>query len=77
MEVRVDDGPWVEAELAAPLDIDCWRQWVYRWDAAPGRHTISVRATDGNDDTQTPVVTPVAPAGATGHHTIEVQVTGS
>lgn len=73
VEVRVDDGPWVEAELAASLDIDCWRQWVYSWDATPGRHTISVRATD-NVDTQTPVVAPVAPSGATGHHTITVEV---
>jgi DMSO/TMAO reductase YedYZ molybdopterin-dependent catalytic subunit len=73
VEVRVDDGPWVEAELAASLDIDCWRQWVYSWDATPGRHTISVRATD-DVDTQTPVVAPVAPSGATGHHTITVEV---
>ena len=74
VEVRIDDGPWIEAELAARLDIDCWRQWVYQWEATPGQHLISVRATDGNDDAQTPVVAPVAPSGATGHHTIQVSV---
>jgi len=74
VEVRVDGGPWREAELAAPLDVDCWRQWVYSWDAAPGEHELSVRATDGEGDVQTAVETPVAPSGATGHHTITVEV---
>ncbi len=77
VEVRIDEGPWVETELAASLDIDCWRQWVYRWDATPGEHVISVRATDGNDVTQTPDIAPVVPSGATGHHTISVRVAGS
>lgn len=76
VEVQVDGGPWMAAELAAPLDVDCWRQWVYRWQATPGRHVISVRATDGNDDVQPPEDAPPAPSGATGHHTIEVEVEG-
>ena len=76
VEVRIDDGPWQEAELAAPLDVDCWRQWVFRWDANPGEHVISVRATDGVGEVQTDERTPVAPDGATGHHTIRVLVEG-
>ena len=72
VEVRIDDGPWTQADLAAPLDVDSWRQWVLPWDATPGRHTISVRATDGAGQTQTAERTPVAPDGATGHHTISV-----
>src|SRR5680860_541365 len=74
VEVRIDDGPWTQADLAAPLDVDSWRQWVLPWDATPGRHTISVRATDGAGQTQTAERTPVAPDGATGHHTISVDV---
>jgi DMSO/TMAO reductase YedYZ molybdopterin-dependent catalytic subunit len=75
VEVRVDDGPWVEAELAAEDTIDTWRQWVYRWDAAPGRRTIAVRATDGDGRTQTARRAEPFPDGATGHHTITVEVT--
>ena len=75
VEVRVDDGPWRTANLAAPLDVDCWRQWSLAWDATPGRHTIAVRATDGRGDVQTEERRPVAPDGASGHHTIEVSVT--
>ena len=74
VEVQVDDGPWREAELAAAYNDDTWRQWLYRWDAQPGRHTLTVRATDGNDEPQIAEVSPVAPDGATGLHSIEVTV---
>ena len=74
VEVRMDDGPWVEAELAAEDTSDTWRQWVHRWDATPGRHTIAVRATDGDGRTQTAAIAEPFPDGATGHHTIVVEV---
>jgi DMSO/TMAO reductase YedYZ molybdopterin-dependent catalytic subunit len=75
VEVRVDDGAWQPAELGAEDTIDTWRQWVYRWDAAPGSHELSVRATDGEGETQTEETVPPFPDGATGHHTILVEVT--
>ncbi|WP_104433851.1 molybdopterin-dependent oxidoreductase [Kineococcus xinjiangensis] len=74
VEVRVDDGPWQTAELAAPLDVDCWRQWYLPWDATPGEHVISTRATDGRGEVQTDERTPVAPDGASGHHTVQARV---
>ncbi len=74
VEVRIDDGPWQDAKLAAALNDDCWRQWFMPWDVAAGEHTIAVRATDGNGDTQTPERTDVAPNGASGHHTVRVDV---
>lgn len=74
VEVQIDDGPWHEAELPDELSENAWRQWVYDWDATPGNHTIAVRATDGEGDTQTSEITPVAPSGATGWHTIRVDV---
>jgi DMSO/TMAO reductase YedYZ molybdopterin-dependent catalytic subunit len=74
VEVRVDAGDWKEAELGASDTIDTWRQWVYRWDAAPGSHTLTVRATDGKGDTQTAGRAAPFPDGATGHHTIVVDV---
>ncbi|MFI6579162.1 molybdopterin-dependent oxidoreductase [Nocardiopsis sp. NPDC050513] len=75
VEVRVDDGEWREAALAEEDTADTWRQWVHEWDAEPGEHRISVRATDRDGGTQTPDRAAVAPDGATGHHTIEVVVT--
>jgi DMSO/TMAO reductase YedYZ molybdopterin-dependent catalytic subunit len=74
VEVRVDAGGWQQARLAAEASIDTWRQWVYAWDAAPGSHTLQVRATDRTGTPQTGVETPPAPNGATGWHTIRVDV---
>jgi DMSO/TMAO reductase YedYZ molybdopterin-dependent catalytic subunit len=75
VEVRVDDGGWEDAELGAADTIDTWRQWVYRWDAARGSHSLAVRATDGKGETQTAGRAAPFPDGATGHHTVLVEVT--
>ena len=52
VEVRADGGPWRPARLAAEHSADTWRQWVWPWEATPGRHTLEVRATDGTGATQ-------------------------
>ncbi|MET0974231.1 MAG: molybdopterin-dependent oxidoreductase [Leifsonia sp.] len=74
VEVRVDDGAWQKARLADSASADTWRQWVYEWDAPTGDHTIEVRATDANGDTQTSDEAPPAPDGATGWHSVTVNV---
>ena len=74
VEVRVDDAPWQQATLAATVSIDTWRLWSLRWDAAPGRHRIQVRAKDNGGQTQTDASAPPFPDGATGWHTIDVNV---
>jgi len=72
VEVRVGDGPWVEAVLPEELSIDTWRQWYVEHDFAPGAHQISVRATDATGVTQTAEIQEARPDGATGYHTIRV-----
>ncbi len=74
VEVQVDDEPWREAELAADGGIDTWRQWKLAWEATAGTHSISVRATDKAGKLQTEERADVAPDGATGWHTIQVNV---
>jgi hypothetical protein len=75
VEVSTDDGEtWNDATLAAQLDVDAWRLWIYDWDASSGEHTIKARATDGEGETQTEKETPPHPSGATGYHTIKVTV---
>lgn len=74
VQVRVDEGEWVDAELGEELTINTWRQWLYRWDAAPGQHVIDVRAVSVDGEVQTAEVAPVAPDGATGHHRVQVNV---
>ena len=75
VELSTDDGEtWNDATLAAQLDADVWRQYVYNWDAQPGEYTLKVRATDGEGETQTKEEAAPIPSGATGYHTIEVTV---
>ncbi|MFJ7984021.1 molybdopterin-dependent oxidoreductase [Streptomyces sp. NPDC096351] len=74
VEVRIDDGPWQEAELGAEDSGDTWRQWLHRWPAAPGRHTLTVRATDGTGATQPEERTGTMPNGAQGWHSVVVEV---
>jgi hypothetical protein len=73
VEVGID-GVWAEARLSNDVTDDAWRQWVYEWDATPGKHVIQVRATDKTGETQTEELARVDPDGATGWHTRKVTV---
>jgi DMSO/TMAO reductase YedYZ molybdopterin-dependent catalytic subunit len=74
VEVRIDDGGWHDARLAAQQHVDTWRQWSTTWDATPGRHTISVRATEAGGAIQTDERSEPFPSGVTGQHQIVVIV---
>ncbi|KOX25135.1 molybdopterin-binding oxidoreductase [Streptomyces sp. NRRL F-6491] len=75
VQVRVDDGPWQDADLAAQDTVDTWRQWTYRWQATPGGHNLTVRATDGTGQVQTEQRARTIPDGASGWHGVFVTVT--
>ena len=74
VEVRVDDGPWQQAELATEDTIDTWRQWRIVVTLAAGDRRIEVRATDGDGVVQTADRAEPFPDGATGLHSIVIQV---
>jgi DMSO/TMAO reductase YedYZ molybdopterin-dependent catalytic subunit len=74
VEVQVDRNGWQPAQLAKTVGPDTWRQWKYEWAATPGKHTLTVRATDANGKLQTADVVPPMPDGATGYHSIQVKV---
>jgi DMSO/TMAO reductase YedYZ molybdopterin-dependent catalytic subunit len=74
VEVQVDGGAWMPATLAATVSSDTWRQWSVRWQATPGHHAIRVRATDTTGETQTSTPAAPAPNGASGWHTVSVDV---
>ena len=74
VEVRIDDGPWQPATLGAAYSNDTWRLWTYPWQATPGSHTITVRATDNTGAVQTEQPAPPAPDGATGWPSVSIQV---
>jgi DMSO/TMAO reductase YedYZ molybdopterin-dependent catalytic subunit len=45
VEVGVD-AAWADAELDPPVGEFAWRGWSYEWDAQPGEHELTCRATD-------------------------------
>lgn len=76
VEVRIDDGPWQPAQLGAAYSNQTWRLWSLPWQAnAPGRHTLTVRATDNTGTVQTSDEAPTVPDGATGWHSVNFTVT--
>lgn len=76
VEVSIDDGEWIPAELGEQYSNETWRLWSYQWDArGEGPHEIRVRATDGDGVVQTADLADVVPDGATGWHTVAFAVT--
>jgi DMSO/TMAO reductase YedYZ molybdopterin-dependent catalytic subunit len=74
VEVSIDEGPWQDAQLADEPTPRTWRQWWLEWEATPGDHLITVRATNGLGETQTSEIRDVIPAGATGYAVRSVEV---
>jgi len=66
---------WVSAELETPLSPYTWVIWNYDW-VAPnaGKHMVFVRAIDAQGKVQTSEMTRPQPAGATGLHSIVLDV---
>jgi DMSO/TMAO reductase YedYZ molybdopterin-dependent catalytic subunit len=75
VEVRIDDGAWQAAEQGASYSNETWRLWRFPWQAkGPGKHTITVRATDNTGAVQTADQASPVPDGATGWHTVDFTV---
>lgn len=74
VELRVNRGAWQQAELAEGISLDTWYQWKLGLDLAEGQYEIQVRATDLSGRIQDEQSRPAAPNGATGLHTIRVDV---
>jgi len=80
VEVRIDEGDWIAAELVQDESPLVWTQWSFEWEADPGTHTLAVRATDETGFTQDSAGAVSAlsafPNGADGIHQVVVTVVG-
>jgi DMSO/TMAO reductase YedYZ molybdopterin-dependent catalytic subunit len=74
VEVQVDGGAWAPAKLGGAVNDETWLQWVYEWDATPGKHVLRVRATDKTGALQSSKLVDPRPDGAEGFHEITVTV---
>ncbi|MFM6849720.1 MAG: molybdopterin-dependent oxidoreductase, partial [Terrabacter sp.] len=75
VEVKVDDGAWQPTKLGPDVGVDYWRQWYLPWDAAPGLHRLSVRATDRQGRVQEAERATPFPSGSSGIQEVVVTVT--
>jgi DMSO/TMAO reductase YedYZ molybdopterin-dependent catalytic subunit len=74
VELRVNRGDWQQAQLAPGISKDTWYQWKLALPLTPGQYEVQVRATDLDGVPQVEDRAPVAPSGATGFHTVTVDV---
>ena len=66
---------WVTAEIEPPLSPYTWVIWNYDWVApAAGKHMVAVRAIDVDGKIQTSEMVRPQPAGASGLHSIVLDV---
>ncbi|WP_427115521.1 molybdopterin-dependent oxidoreductase [Pseudarthrobacter scleromae] len=75
VELRLNRGPWRQADLAQGISADTWYQWKLGVELTEGQYEVQVRATDLAGRIQDERSRPVVPDGATGLHTIRVDVT--
>jgi DMSO/TMAO reductase YedYZ molybdopterin-dependent catalytic subunit len=74
VEVKVEDQPWVPAELGLAANDDTWVQWRHQLQATSGHYIAAVRAYDGSGQVQTDATSPPEPSGATGYHYRSINV---
>ena len=68
VEVRVDGGPWREAQLRSPLSETTWVIWRYEWPFQEGEHTFEVRCAEADGTPQIEENKGNRPDGASGIH---------
>ena len=68
VEVRVNRGPWQEAQLRAPLSETTWVIWRYDWPFESGLFHFEVRCEEGDGTPQIEEKRGNHPSGATGIH---------
>lgn len=72
VQVRLDDGEWIDADLGTEANADTWRQWRAALpDVEAGRHSVTVRSVDHDGTVQTQERRDPIPNAATGHHRVE------
>ncbi len=76
VEYSADGGrSWSQATIGTPLSALTWVLWNADWTPpAEGSYSLVVRATDGSGALQDATSRPSYPSGATGYHTIHVDV---
>ena len=74
VEVQIDDGEWLLAELGSVVSDETWVQWTVRPELAAGTHVVRARAYDLAGEPQPPGPRPIDPDGAEGYHSVRLTI---
>jgi len=74
VEIRVDGGPWEQAQLRAPLSETTWVIWRYDWPFREGAHTFEVRCAEADGTPQIEEKQGNRPSGASGIHSRKAKI---
>ena len=74
VQVRVDEGPWQEAQLRSPLSDTTWVLWRYEWPFQEGEHTFEVRCAEADGTPQIEERKGNRPDGASGIHSRRTRI---
>lgn len=74
VQVSLDGGSWVDAELGRVPGAETWVQWRVVVPVTSGHHQAQVRAVSASGEVQTAVRRDVVPDGATGWHRVDFEV---
>jgi DMSO/TMAO reductase YedYZ molybdopterin-dependent catalytic subunit len=74
VELRVDKGEWMPAELRTPLSGQTWVVWRWNWPMQRGKHSFTVRCFEGDGTPQIAREAPPDPSGASGLDTRSVML---
>jgi DMSO/TMAO reductase YedYZ molybdopterin-dependent catalytic subunit len=70
VEVRVNGGEWMPAQLRQPLSEVTWVIWRYDWPFEAGQQRFEVRCVEGDGTAQIEDPAGSRPSGATGIHSV-------
>jgi DMSO/TMAO reductase YedYZ molybdopterin-dependent catalytic subunit len=72
VEIRIDEGEWMPADVTTPLSSKAWVQWRANPSLDAGQRRLEVRVIDASGHIQTSESRPPRPDGATGYHQVIV-----
>jgi DMSO/TMAO reductase YedYZ molybdopterin-dependent catalytic subunit len=71
VEVQIDGGEWLPAQLRSPLSDTTWVIWRLDWPFQEGEHSFTVRTYEADGTPQIEQRASQRPDGATGYHSLE------
>jgi DMSO/TMAO reductase YedYZ molybdopterin-dependent catalytic subunit len=74
VQIKVDGGPWEDAQAGPEVSAVYWRQWYAELDLDSGRHSVAARVVDGNGEPQSDARANPFPGGSSGIHSIVFNV---